>query len=466
MRSTFKRCAAAVGVASCLAITVPIGAAAAATSSNVGTYQVVGNKIVETDGQQFVPYGFVTFCLAERNPDCNATTSDPVTDAVKIRDAATYWHANVVRIQVAEQNLVPNGTVNQSIMNKLSDQVRLANSLGMVAIVTDQEEQYEGPPLPTASAVPFWNAVANTFKSNPRVFFDLYNEPRITTPTSSDVDSSWNIWRNGGTDPASGTTDQFVGMQSLVNDIRQDGARNIIVAEGLKADKDLSGIPQYALTGTNIAYGMEPDLTAKDDTPAQWASNWGNLAKSVPIMMEAFQDWPGTNTCYANSPSVLPQLLSYLKSKNLGLISWALDPGVMMIGDNPEDPTSYNGAKSQTCDASNGKASAPAAVTPGLTGKAARKAARQAEKKASRGKNKLESPNSLQSNTNGPGATILAFFRANSHPATAVEQPATPTTSSRSSNTWLLIVVVILLLLVLLAFVVRLCRWRPRSAHR
>jgi cobalamin biosynthesis Mg chelatase CobN len=158
--------------------------------------------------------------------------------------------------------------------------------------------------------------------------------------------------------------------------------------------------------------------------------------------------------------------LSYLKSKNLGLISWALDPGVMMIGDNPEDPTSYNGAKSQTCDASNGKASAPAAVTPGLTGKAARKAARQAEKKASRGKNKLESPNSLQSNTNGPGATILAFFRANSHPATAVEQPATPTTSSRSSNTWLLIVVVILLLLVLLAFVVRLCRWRPRSAHR
>jgi Zn-dependent M28 family amino/carboxypeptidase len=77
--------------------------------------------------------------LAEKDVTCNdtPTSSDPVTDTSKIRTAASFWHADVIRFQVAEQNLLPNGSVDQAFLAHLKADVRLANSLCMVAIVTD-----------------------------------------------------------------------------------------------------------------------------------------------------------------------------------------------------------------------------------------------------------------------------------------------------------------------------------------
>jgi endoglucanase len=71
------------------------------------------------------------------------------------------------------------------------------------------------------------------------VFFDLYNEPRLATDATDSPDATWNLWRNGGPSTVDGTTYQFVGMQALVDRIRATGANNVIVAGGLKADKDL-----------------------------------------------------------------------------------------------------------------------------------------------------------------------------------------------------------------------------------
>jgi hypothetical protein len=61
----------------------------------------------------------------------------------------------------------------------------------------------------------------------------------------------------------------------------------------------------------------------------------------------------------------------------------------MMVGENPEQPTSYVGATTQICVPHNKKHQ----VKPSLAGEF-----------------------SLSTNTNGPGETILNFFRANSRP--------------------------------------------------
>lgn len=411
---------ARVGVLTAVAVALvmlvaPFGAttATAATPSIADTYHVAGNEVVAPSGKQFIPYGFVVYCLAETDYSCatGSNAKDPVSDLTKIKDAAMFWHANVIRMQVAEQNLDQNGTVNQTVLSDLKQQVSLANSLGMVAVITDQEEEYDGPPLPTAGAETFWNTITENFKSNARVFFDLYNEPRLKPDTSNPSETEdwmWNLWRNGGTATTDGNTYQFVGMQALVNQIRAGGANNVIVAEGNQGDHDLSGIPQYALDGGNIAYGMEPDLYGNDLTPAEWAANWGNLSDSVPILMEAFQDWPAAGVCNVNSPTLLPQLLSYLQSKHLGLVSWTLSPGVMMVGNNPEDPTSYAGATTQVCERNGGKVARAAASA------------------------------LLSTNRNGPGQLILDFFRANSQPApdgVAIATPGTPTKVPTSTPT-------------------------------
>ncbi len=382
--------AAEAGVPATTSRSVP---SATLLSSTIGTpgsggYHVVGNQVLGPNGQQFIPYGFVVYCLAEQDVTCNdaTTPTDPVPDTTKIRAAATYWHANVIRFQVAEQNLLPNGAVDPSFLARLTADVQLANSLGMVAIITEQEEYFDQPPLPVASAIPFWDAVSSAFKDDPMVFFDLYNEPRLGMAAAGSMDATWNLWRNGGTTDVGGTTYQFVGMQPLVDRIRADGATNVIIAEGLQADKDLSGLPRYVLNGSNLAYGMEPDLKSNDVTQAEWAANFGNLSDTVPVMMEAFQDWPGTGSCNTDSPTLVPQLLAYLHAKHLGLIAWALNPGVMQVGNNPENPTTYAGTTTQC---------------PTATGKKHRAALTAA----------------LQSNTEGPGSLILAFFRGNSVPS-------------------------------------------------
>lgn len=372
-----------------LVVLPPVEVGASSESTHIGAYRVVGDRVVAPNGKQFVPYGFVLSCLAERTFECatRSTPSDPISDVTKIEAAKTYWHANVVRLQVAPQDLLSGGNrLNQAVLADLTKEVSLANRLGMVAIVTDQEEYFNGSPLPTAPALRFWGSVAKLYKADPAVFFDLYNEPRLSlfhTGKKHKASDFWSVWRNGGTvTTASGSRYDFVGMQALVNEIRRDGSHNIVVAEGLNVDKNLRGIPAYALDGGNVAYGMEPDLTPKDDNPKQWAANWGTLSKKVPILMEAFQDWPGSPACDTHSPTLLPELLSYLHRMHLGLIAWTLSPGVLMIGNNPKDPTNYDGTTTQTCDATTGRA-----------------------KRSSM----------LENNANGPGAVIRQYFLANSH---------------------------------------------------
>jgi aryl-phospho-beta-D-glucosidase BglC (GH1 family) len=44
--------------------------------------------------------------------------------------------------------------------------------------------------MATAPSIKFWQVVANRYKNNPRVFFDVFNEPRDFY--------DWNLWQAGG----------------------------------------------------------------------------------------------------------------------------------------------------------------------------------------------------------------------------------------------------------------------------
>jgi endoglucanase len=388
--------------------TGPVGTAAPPAAGGNGSYHVIGNKVMAPNGQQFIPYGFIIYCLAHPTGQgcAPASPGGPNPDRDRISASATFWHANVVRIQVAQEYLFSQSPIDASYLAELDNQVGLATSFGMVAIVTLQEQPFNGPPLPDTSAVRFWKLMARHYKNSPSVFFDLYNQPHLKTYRGEDW--MWSIWRNGGTVDTQGPPpvhDTFVGMQSLVNDIRSEGADNVIVAQGNKTSHDLSGIPQYALTGSNVTYGMEPTLGSDDQTLAQWAANWGNLSKSVPVMMEGFQDWPGANNCNPNSPTLLPQLLAYLRSKNLGLIVWSLNESNIIVDSNLEEPTSYEGTTTQPCTGDTMHQPQPPENSTGSVASG------------------QPTPTTPPPATVGPGKLILDFFRANSHPAPALGTP-------------------------------------------
>lgn len=413
----------------------PVGSSGAASPAVPGpgqTFRVVRNEFVAPDGRQFVPYGFVLYCLALTSLSCeHPTTEDPNTDFDRIWAASRYWHANTVRIQVAPQNLFGSAPYDASNLKILDEEVKLANRLGMVAIVTLQTEEFDGPPLPTRSALRFWGFMARHFRSNPMVFFDLYNEPRLTPRLGEEW--MWNLWRNGGTAEVKGKEETFVGMQELVDRIRATGAENIIIAEGNQGDHDLSELPRFLLTGSNVGYGIEPDLTPSDDAPDQWAANWGNQASSVPISMEAFQDYPAAEVCNSESPTLLPELLDYLHDKRLGLIVYSLQRGDLVVGQNLEDPTTFSGVSAYPCtDAASAVGAAP-------------------KKRHDRHHHHHGGQNDFGGATVGPGSVILAFFRANSSPVSAGAIPMPTPKEAGGPSLWLIALVVLVAVVALLS---------------
>ena len=93
----------------------------------------------------------------------------------------------------------------------------------MVAVITQQTERSTNTPYPDAASVQFWKYISAHYANNPKVFFDLFNEPRLNVAdiVGGTETTMWDVWQNGGTvNLTAGGTGNYVGMQKLLNTIR------------------------------------------------------------------------------------------------------------------------------------------------------------------------------------------------------------------------------------------------------
>ena len=374
-RRRFVKAVCVVAAAVTVLASIWYPAIRASGTGTPGSYQVVGTHVVDPNGNRFVPYGFVVECLASVSLTCAVPGARlPAPDLREIQAAAVTWHSNIVRLQVSQEHLFDQSPYDATYLAQVDAAVNEANSLGMIAIVSLQEEQYNGPVMPTATAVAFWNVVAAHYATNPMVFFDLYNEPRLTVAAAGGEDILWNIWRNGGT--VGGVT--YVGMQTLLDTVRATGAQNIVMAEGNTFATALIGVPLWSLTGTNVVYGVKPVVAGSYVNPSAWDAAFGAVSSKVAVFPQAFTDNLQSNSCQPNSPTIVPALLSYLGSIQLGLIDYSLSAGnAAVAGSNYLTPTSYP-SSSISC-------------APGLP--------------------------TDPTNTVGDGQDLLNWYQANSHPA-------------------------------------------------
>jgi hypothetical protein len=98
-------------------------------------------------------------------------------------------------------------------------------------------------------SIPFWQAVAARFRTNPLVAFDLFNEPH---------DISDEVWRNGGRvvygRTMTGQQKSFtaVGMQALYDAVRSTGATNLVFVSGQRWASDARVLLSMPLQGYGI----------------------------------------------------------------------------------------------------------------------------------------------------------------------------------------------------------------------
>ena len=260
---------------------------------------------------------------------------DGPSDATSI-NAIGSWHVNAVRVPLNEDCWLAINGVNPAYsganyQNAVVSYVNTLNSKGMAAIL-DLHWNGPGTQLATGQRVmadadhspAFWTSVATTFKSDAGVMFDLYNEPH---------DISWSCWRDGCT-----TSDgwQTAGMQSLVNAVRNTGARQPIMVGGLGWSSDLSQWLTYKPTdpANQLVASFHLYNFSGCNTASCWDANVAPVAASVPVVTGEL----GESDC---GHGFIDQYMAWADAHNVSYLGWTWDTWDCSSG--PALITNYDG---------------------------------------------------------------------------------------------------------------------------
>ncbi|HSI34994.1 MAG TPA: glycoside hydrolase family 5 protein [Tepidisphaeraceae bacterium] len=263
------------------------------------------------------------------------------------------WKANIIRLPIQETFWFGKGsgqTDGGKAYRELVDNVVvLAANRGAYTMLDLHRFR-----APKREHVEFWKDCAAKYKNHPAVVFEVFNEPHGT---------SWEVWRNGGfveDKKAPADEDNFltpeekaagkkgfhsVGVQALVNAVRETGAKNVIIAGGLDWAYDLTGVANgFALDekgGNGLMYAAHIYAQKRD-----WMTKVMCVADRYPIIVSEC----GANTKkFAFMPAEhqedaatwVPRFLGFVQQHKLHWTGFSLHPGSapMLIKDWTYEPT-------------------------------------------------------------------------------------------------------------------------------
>jgi hypothetical protein len=199
--------------------------------------------------------------------------------------------------------------------------------------------------MPSSLAVNFWQAIAQAFKANSMVMYDVFNEPRAHDIVGLPTDADWQFWLHGGT-RANRTV---VGMQRLVGAIRHQGAPQIIVVEAL--NNSFETIGSNLPTGSNIVYSVHQYFQDDVRTTASWDLKFGNLGKQEPTYIGEWAFTPNSiypsrcdNLNDAQAIQLVNSFLSYMQQHKTSWTAFAFMLNQLFLDYTNYTPTTLSGA--------------------------------------------------------------------------------------------------------------------------
>jgi len=271
-------------------------------------YTTVGNKIIDPNGNAVIPRGVNRDSL-EANPN-GWHLSDNDFEAMRL------WGASMVRLPLSQQFwLSTSCNYDPGYAARVDQMVQSITKRGMIALVdlhTTAAGQACGTPRLAMMAddysVQFWTQVANRYKSNPLVAFDLFNEPHDITEAQ---------WHDGGMigSPAW----HAVGMQQLYDTVRATGANNPVFIGGYSWAYRIDVALRRPVDGFAIVFSSHiynPPGTGP--LPPNIDSVIPPVAASYPVVFGEFGTNAGTGTYNAN-------VIAYAESHGIGWAAWIWD---------------------------------------------------------------------------------------------------------------------------------------------
>jgi hypothetical protein len=295
-----------------------------------GPFRDDGTKVLASNGTTFIPYGITVPGLA--HSDYQNWTS---ADDAQIQATAQDWCANTVRLQVSQDTLVGSdgSTYNKTFLAAIEAEVSLAESYGLVVVINAQTQDAGNEPGPTHATHVFWNDIIGVYGKDPQVVFDLFNEPHVNAGSTA---ADWKAWQVGGT--FNGT--YYLGMQTLLNYVRADGATNLVWVEGPFTASTLAQVKSYPITGGPLMYAIHHPAGAHNSSV--WWADFGYLVKDgiAPVVDGEWTNYASTKSeCWSDAPTTVPAFLKYLGNHGIGMTAWKLVPGVLLASSSYTDPT-------------------------------------------------------------------------------------------------------------------------------
>lgn len=246
------------------------------------------------------------------------------------------WNANIVRLPLNQQFWRQD---KNEYRKRVQQAVSWIRATGMDVILVlhwsdkGTNEKAELQKMPDTNSLLFWKDIANLYKNDGRVLFELYNEPH---------DISCDVWKNGG------IVDGWkaVGMQRLYDTVRNEGANNLILIGGVNWAFDLQCVKTNRIEGFNIVYATHPYNYDGKNTIADWNTYVGFLTSTDPVMMTEFgdtqNDAPQGSDC---DPSFSKNVLEWAEQNQISWTAWAWYPGTCAF---PPLIKDWNGTPNET----------------------------------------------------------------------------------------------------------------------
>ncbi len=304
------------------------------TRTPIRAVHVEGNELVGADGRPVRLLG-VNRSGAQYPCVQGWGVFDGPTDMASVA-AMVSWHINSVRIPLNEDCWLGINGVSalyggQSYRSAISSYVTNLRRFGL-AVILDLHWSDPGSELATGQqdmadsnhSLSFWSSVAHSFRADPAVIFDLYNEPNGI---------SWRCWRNGCTTPDGW---HAAGMQQLVDAVRAAGATQPVIASGLNSGADLTRWLAYRPDDPD--HQLIAGFHVYNFTSCASERCWNNLVAPVTERIPVVADELGENDC---SGGFSQQFMDWADKHSVSYLAWSWNVA-SCVGD-PSLISSYAG---------------------------------------------------------------------------------------------------------------------------
>lgn len=320
-----------------------------------------GSPQLLRDCKPWVPRGLSFFGrLVPRSRE-----ADPSTAAARDRfDAealplARAIGADVVRLQIGQPFLDPQSPEHDpAYLGEVKQAVEAARRAGFSVILSLQWEGRTGVKpvemLPKASALRTWAAVAPGFADDLGIALELFNEPASPPEPGPDV---WEAWR--------------AGHQALIDALRRQGVRNLLIVDGLRGAARLDGAPALTDPLGQLAYAVHPYFGQEDNSPSGWDRRFGRFASNHPVIVT---EWGhAARQCERGGPDRVEALLDYLAERRIGVIAYGADERHSRLSSGSPEQPAWSTYRNRPCT---GAAAGPGELLKSWFDRQARQAAR------------------------------------------------------------------------------------------